>query len=269
MQGRLSRPSGGRIQCFPTGTWETEFAAASEAGLDFIEWIFDAAGNEVNPLLQRGGPERIARLAADYGVVVPSVCADWFMDHPLLRGESGERRLRLETLLAVIEAGSSLAVRYVVLPFVDASRLESADEVDAFVTLMDREVLPAADAAGVEIHLETSLPPDDVRAVLGRIANPMFFINYDSGNSASLGYRVDEEFAAYGSRIGSIHIKDRVLGAGTVPLGTGDVDFVALRRCVADIRYQRNFVLQVARDADGDEIEAARRNIRFVRDHVL
>ena len=46
-------------------------------------------------------------------------------------------------------------------------------------------------------------------------------VNYDSGNSASLGYRPRDEFAAYGSRVGSVHLKDRRLGAGTAPLGRG------------------------------------------------
>jgi sugar phosphate isomerase/epimerase len=38
-----------------------------------------------------------------------------------------------------------------------------------------------------------------------------------------------EEFAAYGERVGSFHIKDRVRGGKTVPLGQGDTDFASLR----------------------------------------
>ena len=38
----------------------------------------------------------------------------------------------------------------------------------------------------------------------------MIKVNYDSGNSASLGYDPTDEFAAYGERVGSVHIKDRV-----------------------------------------------------------
>ena len=52
-----------------------------------------------------------------------------------------------------------------------------------------------------------------------------FGINYDTGNSASLGWDVEEEFANYFDRIYNIHIKDRTLGGTTVDLGTGDVNF--------------------------------------------
>ena len=46
--------------------------------------------------------------------------------------------------------------------------------------------------------------------MLNALPHPVIKVNYDSGNSASLGYSVTEEFAAYGNRIGSIHIKDRL-----------------------------------------------------------
>ncbi len=92
----------------------------------------------------------------------------------------------------------------------------------------------------------------------------MVKVNYDSGNSASLGYRPDDEFAAYGARVGSVHIKDRVRAAATVPLGTGDADFDALFDA-CEIGYDGDFVLQVARGSAGDEVAWARANREFVR----
>ena len=41
-------------------------------------------------------------------------------------------------------------------------------------------------------------------------------VNYDTGNSASLGYDIKEEFAEYGNLISDIHIKDRLVNAGSV-----------------------------------------------------
>jgi L-ribulose-5-phosphate 3-epimerase len=89
-------------------------------------------------------------------------------------------------------------------------------------------------------------------------------VNYDSGNSASLGYDVAGELAAYGTRIGSIHIKDRIRGGGTVPLGAGDADLPALFSLLAGLQYQGDYVLQVARGADGSEVEWARQNRAFL-----
>jgi L-ribulose-5-phosphate 3-epimerase len=89
-------------------------------------------------------------------------------------------------------------------------------------------------------------------------------VNYDSGNSASLGYHPVEEFAAYGERIGSVHVKDRVRGGSTVPLGTGDADFRAFFEGLGALRYQGDILLQAARGAPGAEVEWARQNRDFV-----
>jgi len=71
-----------------------------------------------------------------------------------------------------------------------------------------------AEETGVEMHLEADLSPVDFAAFMARIPHPMVKVNYDSGNSSGLGYIAHEEFAAYGDRIGSIHIKDRLRKSG-------------------------------------------------------
>jgi len=97
----------------------------------------------------------------------------------------------------------------------------------------------------------------------------MLKVNYDSGNSSSLGYLPNEEFAAYGSRIGSIHIKDRILGGSTVPLGTGNADFQTLADSLETIDYQGDIILQVARGTVGEEVAWAGINREFVLKHIL
>ena len=51
MQGRLLPPEEQRFQSFPRQRWRDEFALAAAAGLDTIEWIYDAYGEDVNPLV--------------------------------------------------------------------------------------------------------------------------------------------------------------------------------------------------------------------------
>ena len=50
MQGRLVPPEPERFQSFPRQRWREEFALAQAAGLETIEWIYDAYGEDVNPL---------------------------------------------------------------------------------------------------------------------------------------------------------------------------------------------------------------------------
>lgn len=259
MQGRLGPPVEGRFQSFPRDTWAAEFGRAERAGLGGIEWIYDLFGADVNPIATDEGVATMGALSARHGVAVQSLCADYFMDRSLLRTGAAERRELLGTLAWLIGRCAKVGIRHIVLPFVDASRIETDAEAGEVVALLG-PALDDAGRAGVELHLETSLPPDRFAALLGRLPHPMLKANYDSGNSSSLGYSPREEFAAYGPWVGSIHIKDRVRGGGTVPLSTGDADFPALFAAIRGVGYDRDYVLQVARGEPGDEVAWAARN---------
>ena len=263
MEGRLVPPTEGRFQSFPRERWRDEFALAATAGLEAIEWIYDLYGADVNPIAGDDGLEQLRSLSAQTGIQVRSLCADYFMDKPLLRADEQEIDARAETLRWLLGQCAMLGMNRVVLPFVDASRIDSDEELGDVVAVVER-VLPTVVASGVELHLETSLTPDRFADLLARLPHSMVKVNYDSGNSSSLGYRPIDEFAAYGARVGSVHIKDRVRGGGTVPLGSGDADFESLFKCLEDIAYRGDFVLQVARGTDGDEVAWARQNREFV-----
>jgi L-ribulose-5-phosphate 3-epimerase len=263
MQGRLVPPEGGRFQSFPRSGWRREIEFAAVAGLDCIEWIDDQFGIGENPLWSSSGLAELRALSTRHGVAVRSVCADWFMENPLLRCGEIERRTGVARLCQLIAIGGEFGIARIVIPFVDNSRIEGDDDVQAVVrTLL--EVEPAARTSGVELHLETALAPRPFAALLDRLPPTTFRVNYDSGNSSSLGYSPTEEFAAYGPRVGSVHIKDRLRGGGTVALGTGDADFPALFRALAAHQYRGDFILQAARGQAGDEVELARRNRAFV-----
>jgi hexulose-6-phosphate isomerase len=186
------------------------------------------------------------------------------MDRPLLRADASNTKERTATLSWLLDRCAILGIGRVVLPFVDASRIDADDELRDVVNILD-SVLPTAEVAGVELHLETSLAPDRFAELLARLPDSMVKVNYDSGNSASLGYHPDDEFAAYGPRVGSVHIKDRTRGGGTVPIHDGDTDFDALFRQLREHDYQGDYVLQVARGPAGDEVAWARRNREFVQ----
>ena len=262
MQGRLLPPAEGRFQCFPRDDWAREFPLAAEAGLACIEWIYDLYAADVNPLATDAGIAAMEALSAENGVQILSICADYFMDKPLLRAGAAELEERQQDLYRLLDRARLLGVNRMVLPFVDASRIDNDAELAEVVNVL-RRALPVAEQAGVELHLETSLEPERFADLLARIPHPMLKVNYDSGNSSSLGYPPRDEFAAYGSRVGSVHIKDRVRGGGTVPLGTGDADFPALFSELKKIGYQGDFILQVARGEPGDEVRWAKQNLAF------
>ena len=260
MQGRLLPKIDGRIQCFPADQWRDEFPLAEQAGLQLIEWIYEIYGADKNPLGTDEGIAELKTLSVRHGIAVHSLCADYFMDRPLLANpeESGKK---LSWLLGRCHLAG---IRRIILPFVDASRLADSAAEKALIDLL-RPFASEAEPLGIELHLETDLPPVRFANLMARLPEPVFKVNYDSGNSASHGYNVTQEFEAYGSRIGSLHIKDRVLGGSTVPLGTGNADFKALRAALDAGEFTGDVILQVARGEDGDEVAWAAKNRLYVK----
>lgn len=259
MQGRLSPPVDGQLQAFPGAGWMREFDRAADAGLDCIEWIYAAPRAEANPIATDRGLREIATAVRNTGVAVRSVCADYFMEHRLVGVDAGAARHAFEHLQWLIGRMAAAGMERLVLPLVDASRLSTDADRIAFIETVER-LLPTLRASRVELHLEVDLDPSGVAGILAALRDPAIWINYDSGNSASLGFDPDEEFAAYGRRIGSVHIKDRVRAGGSVPLGSGAADLARVCRLLREVAYEGDFILQTARGTVGDETDLARRN---------
>jgi hexulose-6-phosphate isomerase len=264
MQGRLSAPAQGRFQSFPRDSWRQELADAPAAGIDAIEWIVDMYGDGANPIDTDSGIAELLDLERKHQVRVDSICADWFMEQRLVGDDPFECAKARKKLNWLLERSKLLGITRIVLPFVDASALSNARLLDKTVELLF-DVLPLAHDKGVELHLETSLGPDQFASLLSRVEDPFIRVNYDIGNSASLGYDPREEVAAYGPRIGSVHIKDRVFGGTTVPLGSGDADLPLVFAQLGELRYAGPFVLQAARGVSGEELAHVTLLSEFVR----
>jgi len=266
MQGRLSPPVGEAIQAFPLATWREEFTLARQTGLNHIEWIFDRE-DFLNPLANGNGIDEMLALSARTGVQINSLCADYFMSELLLSGSAVDREARVEKLAWLLAQCARARIHHVVLPFVDHACIEGDAGREHLVDLM-HSLRPVLTLHRVELHLETSLAPVPFAALLEEIGSSLVKINYDTGNSAFLGYHPEEEFAAYGRWIGSVHLKDRLRGGVTVPLGHGDVDFPGVIRLLQEIDYRDDFTLQVARDKPGSEMLWARQHLDFWQDLI-
>lgn len=268
MQGRLSPPEDGRFQSFPWNSWRQEFGRAKEAGLDYIEWIYDDYGAPANPVASEAGRATLRQLKSEFGINIPAICVDWLMDYPLLRCDPEVRQLREEMLHRLVQWGGEIEISRVVLPFVDASSMRTGEEQAVVIQCLN-DALPIAKKVGIELHIEADLDPDDFAGFLDRIGDPFVKVNYDSGNSSGLGYKASEEFSAYGKRIGSIHIKDRFRkpdgSVETRPLGQGSADFDDVFASIRRIGYGGGFTLQVARGQDGDEVHWIKEQAAFVR----
>ena len=268
MQGRLSPPEDGRFQSFPRATWRDEFSKARAAGFDYIEWIHDGYGAAVNPIFSDAGLREFAALKAAHGIATPALCGDWFMEFPFVRCTPEECRERIEHLHQLFPIAARIGATRIVLPLVDHSSITTIDDERIVIGVL-ADALPVAARHGVELHVEADLGPAAFRAFLAAIPHSSLKVNWDAGNSSGLGYVAREEFAAYGERIGSIHIKDRYRkpegGVETRPLGTGSADFDDVFAAMQAIGYDGGVTLQVARGAPGDEVAFLRTQLDFVQ----
>ena len=226
MQGRLLPKHKGRYQAHPKGYWKSEFDLAAGLGVSYIEFIFDYEDAYENPLMCKSGISKIRDAVNATGVEVRSICADYFMEAPLSSYDESVAKRSFRTLESLIDNASLLNVSDIVIPCVDQSSIRghNRERCRRLVQIM-RAIATRAEEAGINLSLETDLPPKPFVKMLDDIDSHRVTVNYDTGNSAALGYDPVEEFAAYGDRITDIHIKDRVRGGGPVELGTGDTDF--------------------------------------------
>lgn len=248
MEGRLLPKYQGRYQAHPVGNWAEEFPVAAGFGLELIEFILDYDGAEANPLLAAGGLEAITAATAATGVGVASICADYFMEAPLHRpGRAAEAAAVLDRLL---DRAARLGVGDIVIPCVDQSRIEDAAQEDFFVAAM-AAACPKAEALKVNLSLETDLDPQRFAALLARLPSPRVTVNYDIGNSASWGFDPVAEWAAYGPRVSDVHIKDRVLGGGSVELGNGHANIPCVLNLMSASGFSGPVIMQAFRDDEG------------------
>lgn len=258
MQGRLSPMVDGRIQSFPWQFWRDEFAIASRDGFTMMEWTLDQDRLHGNPLMTNSGQGEIRDLCRVNGFSIPSLTGDCFMQAPFWKAR-GERATALEKdFEAIASACSQTGVSMIVVPLVDNGRLESQEQEDRLIGFLEAHAQHFA-AGDLRVLFESDFPPDELARFIGRLDPARFGINYDIGNSAALGYLPVDEFAAYGDRVLNVHVKDRVRGGTTVPLGSGDADFDGVFEQLALIRYGGNFILQTARATDGDHATPLRR----------
>jgi len=267
MQGRLSSPKDNRIQFFPEN-WEREFELASQAQFDCIEWLYDFHDADTNPIATNEGIETIKSLMQHNNVKVNSLCAHCFIEKPLVGASAGKKNESLSLLGWLLSRLKMLGATRLVLPVEDAAHLTDSTEFERQLEWM-KHALNLAEENQIEIDMETTLSPFSLAYFLDKLPHPLLKVNYDIGNSAGMGYDIKDEFSAYGHRIGSIHIKDKLLNGPTVALGTGFADFQLLASCLENINFTGDIVLEAARGIPGEELTWAKNNRSLVLKYFL
>ncbi|MDV7340797.1 TIM barrel protein [Terasakiella sp. A23] len=252
MQGRLSPIVDGRIQSFPWTNWREEIAEAARLGISKMEWTLDQERLYENPLMVAADQAEIRSLMEKHDFSIPSLTGDCFMQAPFWKAASEQEASALQKdFLAICDACQAIGIEMIVVPLVDNGSLETEEQENILVNfLLEKEAY--FEEKGLKIIFESDFGPKELAKFIHRLKGDSFGINYDTGNSAALGFNPEEEISTYGSRIINVHIKDRVLGGTTVALGTGSTDFDAVFKALAHENYKNNYILQTARAEDDD-----------------
>jgi hexulose-6-phosphate isomerase len=161
---------------------------------------------------------------------------------------------KVDDFKKLAEAARAIGAESVEIPLVEKRTVSTASG-KATTTAFLSKCLSIAEHAGIKIGLETDLPPEQVLEFIKGFGSNLLIPSYDSGNSASSGFDLENEFRLLGAHIRNIHIKDRMPNGGpTTPLGTGATKFKTLFSWLMANKYDGSLTLQAAR-RDGSRPE--------------
>jgi len=262
-QGRLSPQSIGPIQRFPRASWKREFASARDCGFVFIDWLFAADGFEQNPIWSDAGQDDIRLMVRATGTSVRSLCADYFISHPLVRVTDDERTDRARVLGRLVLQSASVGIAIVVVPLLEAGEIRNAADMIECRASLD-EALDLAGQLSITVALEADLPAPTLKSFLDLKPHPSLGVCYDTGNAAAKGFDVTADLELLGSDLSIVHIKDRDRRGASVDLGLGIADLQGFFRA-ADVSCRGPLVLETPRG--DDPLVSAKTNLAFVRRH--
>ena len=206
MQGRLAPMIENKIQAFPQKYWTTEFKKLSKLNLNLIEWTLDYRNLEKNPLLTSSGKRKIKHYKKKYSIEINSVTCDCFMQKPFWKIKKNQELI--DYLKKIISSSKELGIKLLIIPLVDKGSIKNAKQGKNLLNIC-KTLEDHLKKNKVKIIFESNFKPEKLFYFIKKFNIKHFGINYDTGNSASLNYDINQEFKYYGEYISNIHIKDR------------------------------------------------------------
>lgn len=261
MQGRLvDSEKMNRIQYFPSKNWKHEIKLMKLTNFEIMEWTINSENINKNHLYNKIKNKELISFLKNQKINIPSVTCDFFMQEPFFKNKKFKHSLL--KLKKVISLSKNIGIKYIILPLVDFSSIENVYQ-EKFLINELKKLTPYL-GKDQNILFEIDYPPNKILDFIRKFNNK-FGINYDTGNSASLGYSLEEE-KKYFKYVKNIHIKDRLFRGHTVRPGNGDYDFKKFFSYLKKIKYNKNLILQTARAKDN--IKEILINKKFVENFI-
>jgi sugar phosphate isomerase/epimerase len=262
MQGRLLPRPYPKLQEFPHDSWQKEFALAREMNISCIEWIFEAEKFEENPIWTSQGRNEIVRVIKETGMIVSSLCADYFLVNPLHRDADGSS---IEVFKQLLPKASEIGVSLILLPVLEEAELQGTEEREKLINTINScsELLRKYK---MRIGLETELPASEYLSLVQAFNNEHVGVYYDTGNCASRGHDMKQDFQVLLPYLFGVHIKDRKVNGPSVYIGEGDTNFKEGIPFLKSNNYQGNLIFQSF--FEDNPIEEMRKSIKVITDFM-
>jgi hexulose-6-phosphate isomerase len=266
MQGRLSPIFKKKIQSFPWNYWRKEIFIAKKNNFNLMEWTLDYPRLFNNPLISSQEQKKTLIFLKKNKIFVNSVTCDFFMQKPFFLIKNKKKfELNINNLLKIIKKLINAKIKFIVIPLVDKSSIKNTYQEKLVIKEFNKIIKNLnTNNFKTKILFEIDYSQSKLKKFIKKFSSNFFGINYDSGNSASLNYNIDEEFNCYGDRILNIHIKDRIKYGKTIKLGRGNVNFLKLKKNLKKLHYNRNLILQTARNIYGKHLNELIDNRNFL-----
>jgi L-ribulose-5-phosphate 3-epimerase len=261
MQGRLSPMINNKIQSFPNSHWKDEFLYAKNLGLKFIEWTLDYNKIFSNPIFVKKNIRLIQKLSKKNSIKVISLTGDCFMQKPFWKKKN--HRKEVFDLKKIIKACSNIGIKFIIVPLVDNGSIKKFWQEKKIITIFN-SLVNFLKKSRIVILFESDFGPEKLKDFIKKFNPDVFGINYDTGNSAALGFDLKKEFYCYGNSIKGVHIKDRILKGGTVRLGNGNVNFKLFFKLLKQIKYKNHIIFQTARSENNKDIQEMKINLEYI-----
>ena len=265
MQGRLvDTEKKGRIQFFPGKNWIKEIHLASKNKFKLMEWTIDIENKNLNPMFNVKLSDIYNRIVKKNKIKIVSATCDFFMKAPFFKLKGIKQSKSITDLITVIKNGQILGIKLFIIPLVDQSSIDNKIQENFIIKFFNHNDFKKILNNDTKILFESDYNPEKLIQFIKKFNSKHFGLNYDTGNSASLGFNVKDEFK-YFRYVKNIHIKDRIYRGKTVRLGCGSWKYKTFFKLLKKSNYNGNLILQTARSPKKEHINEININKEFVR----
>ena len=212
MQGRLvPSEKKERIQYFPEKNWKKEILLAKKNNYKLMEWTINIENIKKNPLFIKSEINGLKKYLKQNELKVESVTCDFFMQKPFFKNQ--KNKLILKFLKKIIINGQNLGIKYFVIPLVDQSSIKNKKQESLVIKNMKK--IENILKKNSKIVFEIDYSPARIIGFIRKFKSSKFRINYDTGNSAGLGYNFNLE-KKYFKYVANVHLKDKKINSQSI-----------------------------------------------------